>query len=193
MTSCQDRSKADAKLRRSRRRPAARLVLGIDPGLDRTGYAVVDADAGRLIDAGLIRSTVCAPLAMRVAEIDAGIEEVFSEHTVSQMVIEDLFAHYRHPRTAILMGHARGVILLAAARRGVTVSSVSATRIKKTLTGNGHAGKLQMQRAIMAAFGLGGLPEPPDVADALAAAYYAVSSTGGARSHQGVPEASEHS
>jgi crossover junction endodeoxyribonuclease RuvC len=76
------------------------------------------------------------------------------------------------------MGHARGVILLAAARHGVPVASVSATRIKKTLTGNGHASKVQMQRAIMATFGLRDIPEPADVADALAAAYYAISAAG---------------
>ena len=149
-------------------------VLGVDPGLDRTGYAVVSIEAGRIVDAGVIRSTPQRPLAERLGEIEAGIEEVLSEHPVGLLVVEDLFAHYRHPRTAILMGHARGVILLAAARRGIDVLNVSATMIKKLLTGNGHASKAQMQRAIMATFGLSSRPEPADVADALAAASYAV-------------------
>jgi hypothetical protein len=72
------------------------------------------------------------------------------------------------------MGHARGVVLLAAAERGIEVLNVEATKIKKALTGNGHASKLQVQRAIMATFGLAVMPEPPDVADALATAFYAI-------------------
>jgi len=170
-------SGAIARVRRTRRRALAESVLGVDPGLNRTGYAVVEVRTGRLLDAGLIRSTVRASLAARLAEIGAGIEEIFAEHCVGGLVVEDLFAHYRHPRTAILMGHARGVVLLAAARHGVEVSSVSATRIKKVLTGHGHASKVQVQRAIMAAYGLREIPEPADVADALAAAYYAVSAS----------------
>lgn len=154
---------------------ARRLILGIDPGLDRSGYAVVEMPSGRLLDAGLIQTTQGDTLAGRLREIDDAMEQVLAEHTVDLVVVEELFAHYKHPRTAILMGHARGVILLAAARHDAEVLSVSATRIKKTLTGNGHASKAQMQRAIMATFDLATLPEPADVADAMAAAYYAVS------------------
>jgi crossover junction endodeoxyribonuclease RuvC len=151
-----------------------RNILGVDPGLDRTGYAVVSPPDSKIVDAGVIRSTPRRPLPQRLSEIEAGIEEVLSEHAVGLLVVEDLFAHYHHPRTAILMGHARGVVLLAAARRGIDVLNVSATMIKKMLTGNGHASKVQVQRAIMATFGLSSRPEPPDVADALAAASYAV-------------------
>ena len=86
------------------------------------------------------------------------------------VVVEQLFAHYDHPRTAILMAHARGVILLAAGQRDMPVQSYNATRIKKIVTGNGHASKDQMQRTIQRELGLPQLPEPPDVADALAAA-----------------------
>ncbi|MBN2562865.1 MAG: crossover junction endodeoxyribonuclease RuvC [Phycisphaerae bacterium] len=158
----------------SSKSPSQDNVLGVDPGLDRTGYAVVEMPSGRLHDAGLIRSTPTASLARRLFEIETGIEDVFAEHSVNLLVVEDLFSHYKHPRTAILMGHARGVVLLVAARHGIEVVSVSATKIKKTLTGNGHASKLQVQRAIMATFGLSAPPEPADVADALAAAHYAV-------------------
>jgi crossover junction endodeoxyribonuclease RuvC len=86
------------------------------------------------------------------------------------MVVEQLFAHYDHPRTAILMAHARGVLLLAAAQRGVPIHSYAASRIKKTITGSGRASKEQMQRTIQRELGLSRLPEPHDVADALAAA-----------------------
>lgn len=150
-----------------------RCVLGIDPGLNRTGYAVIELPGAYVRDAGFIRSTASRPLAERLNEIAVGVEEILAETDVRLLVVEDLFAHYRHPRTAILMGHARGVVLSAAARRGVDVLSVSATKIKKALTGNGHASKLQMQRAVMATLGLSKLPEPSDVADALAIACYA--------------------
>lgn len=148
-------------------------VLGIDPGLNRTGYAVIELPGRRVKEAGLVRSTASAPLAERLKEIATGVEEILAERRIQLLVVEDLFAHYRHPRTAILMGHARGVVLLAAAKVGVKVSSVSATMIKKALTGNGHASKLQVQRAVMATLGLARLPEPSDVADALAIACYA--------------------
>jgi crossover junction endodeoxyribonuclease RuvC len=84
--------------------------------------------------------------------------------------VEQLYAHYAHPRTAILMAHARGVIFLAAAQHNLAVHSYNATRIKKTITGNGRAPKDQVQRTIQRELGLAQLPEPPDVADALAAA-----------------------
>lgn len=154
-------------------------VMGVDPGLERTGYAVVEVPSGRLVDAGVIRTSPRSSLPRRLGEIDEGIEEVLTEHPVDHLIVEDLFAHYKHPRTAILMGHARGVILCAAERHHLDVLSISATKIKKALTGNGHAGKGQMQRAIMACYGLPRLPEPPDVADALAAAFYAVAAAGG--------------
>ena len=86
------------------------------------------------------------------------------------MVVEQLYAHYDHPCTAILMGHARGVILLAAAVNGIEAVSYSSTQIKKTITGSGRASKDQMQHAMLREFRLPKLPEPHDVADALAVA-----------------------
>jgi crossover junction endodeoxyribonuclease RuvC len=86
------------------------------------------------------------------------------------MVVEQLFAHYDHPRTAILMAHARGVILLAAAQRDIPVVHYAASRVKKTITGHGRATKEQMQHAVQRELSLPRLPDPPDVADALAVA-----------------------
>src|SRR5262245_60514515 len=148
-------------------------VLGVDPGLQRTGYGLVLWPGGRVIDAGLIRSTASLSLGRRLVELFDGLSEVLGECRIDLVAVEDLYAHYRHPRTAILMGHARGVVLLAAARHRVPVLSLPATNIKKMLTGNGHAGKMQMQRAIVSTFGLRKLPEPPDVADAMAIAWCA--------------------
>jgi len=165
---------ADGVARRSDSDGAAQsggfIVLGVDPGLERTGYAVLDVGADKVIDAGLVRSDTARPLAERLREIDAGIREILADHTVSLVAVEDLFAHYKHPKTAILMGHARGVVLLAAARGRIEVMSLGATRVKKALTGNGHASKVQMQRAIMTRLGLACEPEPNDVADAVAGA-----------------------
>ena len=148
------------------------VVCGIDPGLGTTGYAVLSADSGQLsiIDAGVFRLDARRSLEERLVDIDRDLSAVLNEHHPSVVAVEALYAHYRHPRTAILMGHARGVILLAAARLGLEVESYSATRIKRFLTGNGQATKEQMQRTIQATMGLPQLPEPSDVADALAIA-----------------------
>jgi crossover junction endodeoxyribonuclease RuvC len=86
------------------------------------------------------------------------------------VTVEELYSHYAHPKTAILMGHARGVILQSAAEAKIEVKSFSATRIKKAITGNGRASKMQVQRAIKSLLGLQKLPTPADVADAIAAA-----------------------
>lgn len=86
------------------------------------------------------------------------------------MAVEELYSHYAHPKTAILMGHARGVILQKCAERAIELRSFSATRIKKSITGNGRASKQQVQRTIQTVLCLRELPEPSDVADAIAAA-----------------------
>lgn len=148
------------------------IICGIDPGLERTGYAVltVRGESASVIDAGLVRAPRDAPLACRLEHIAAGIEEVLDEHAPALVGLEELYGHLKHPRTAILMGHARGVILLAAARRNIPAVHLPATHIKRALTGNGRAPKTQIQRAIMRELHLSTLPEPPDLADALAVA-----------------------
>jgi crossover junction endodeoxyribonuclease RuvC len=147
-------------------------ILGIDPGLQITGYAVIE-DGPRICEAGVIRSTegrATADLAPRLIALYNGLVEVIDQFQPGVAVMEQLYAHYEHPRTAILMAHARGALFLAAAQRGLPVISYNATRIKKTITGTGRASKDQVQRTIQSEFGLAQLPEPPDVADALAAA-----------------------
>jgi len=147
-------------------------ILGIDPGLRITGYGVVDFSITKpkLIDGGVIRLTAKAPLAERLMELDQELAGIFDEHHPEVCAVEQLYSHYAHPRTAILMGHARGVILLAAKRAGASIEQYSANRIKQATVGHGHAGKSQMQRAIQQIFNLPELPEPPDLADALACA-----------------------
>jgi crossover junction endodeoxyribonuclease RuvC len=153
---------------------ALRRILGVDPGLRITGYGVLEAAPRRprVCEAGIIRTADddATDLASRVLSVYKGIVEVMTQYEPTVMVVEQLYAHYEHPRTAILMGHARGAILLAAAQQNVPVVSYAATRIKKTVTGNGRAAKDQVQRTIQRELGLAKLPEPPDVADALAVA-----------------------
>ena len=147
-------------------------ILGIDPGLNVTGYGVLELRGGRLrlCEAGIVRGGARGPLAPRVAAIHAGVADVIATFKPSVMALEELYSHYARPRTAILMGHARGVICLAASQAGIPVVHYSATQVKKILTGSGRAPKPQVQRAIQRELGLAGLPEPPDVADALAIA-----------------------
>jgi crossover junction endodeoxyribonuclease RuvC len=152
--------------------PSAPRILGIDPGLNITGYAVVAIVAGspKLVEAGVIRATAGRSLEYRLQEIFSGVEEVLESLSPSTMALEEVFSHRQRPRTAILMGHARGAICLAAARAEIPVLHYAATQIKRILTGNGRAPKSQMQLAICRELGLDGPPEPPDVADALAIA-----------------------
>ncbi len=148
-------------------------ILGIDPGLNITGYGVLEAaDNGRLrlCEAGVVRGKSKGSLTKRLVEIHEGVAEVIAGLHPGAMAIEELYSHYARPRTAILMGHARGVICLAAAQAEVPVTHYAATQIKRILTGSGHASKSQMQRAIQRELALAAAPEPPDVADALAVA-----------------------
>lgn len=147
-------------------------IMGIDPGLSVTGYGIIGATTREptLIEAGVLRSRDKDPLEKRLLEIHRGMAEVLREFAPTIVVVEELYSKYAHPRTAILMGHARGVICVAAAEHGIPVISYAATRIKNSLTGNGRASKEQVQRMVQHTFGLNRAPHPPDVADALAIA-----------------------
>jgi crossover junction endodeoxyribonuclease RuvC len=150
-------------------------ILGIDPGLQVTGYAVLEEhpQKPRICEAGVIRSTEgrkTGDLPPRLISLYDGIVEVIDQLKPDVVAVEQLYAHYNHPRTAILMAHARGVLFLAAAQKGLPLVSYAATSIKKTITGHGRASKEQIQHAILSELGLAKLPEPHDVADALAVA-----------------------
>ena len=167
-------------------------ILGLDPGLQTTGYGVLEVtESGpRVIEAGVIRSAEgrdAADMAPRLKVLYDGLIEVLEQCEPGVIVVEQLYVHYAQPRTAILMAHARGCYFLAGAQRGIEVLSYPATSVKKTITGHGRASKEQMQNAIMRELGLKVMPEPHDVSDALAIAlchYYksATSITSGSRS-----------
>jgi len=146
-------------------------VVGFDPGLNTTGYGVIECRGHvvRLVEAGTVRSRGDS-LETRLATIHAGVREVLDSLRPAAMAIEQVFVHARFPRTAILMGHARGVICLAAAQCGLTVNDYPPARVKSLLTGSGQAAKEQMQAAVQRELGLSTRPEPADAADALAVA-----------------------
>ena len=147
-------------------------VLGIDPGLNITGYGLLE-DAGesiRVLEAGVVRTDSREEMAVRLREIAREIETIINQFHPDVVAIEELYSHYGHPKTAIIMGHARGIIFLQAAEAGIPVMPYASTRIKKSLTGNGRASKQQMQFMIRSALELDAVPEPPDAADALAVA-----------------------
>lgn len=146
-------------------------ILGLDPGLHVTGYAVLAAASGAVtvLEAGVVRSTG-DDLLEKLASLHCEVAAIIDGFLPQVVAVEQLYAHYAHPRTAILMGHARGVLLLAAAQRQLPVVHYNATQVKKVIAGSGRAGKDQIQRTMQRELGLATMPEPADVADALAIA-----------------------
>ncbi len=147
-------------------------ILGIDPGLNVTGYGVIEVSqtGPALVEAGVVRGRTKTSLSARVAEIFRGVTDVIRTLHPQVLSLEQIYSHYQRPKTAILMGHARGVVCLAGAQAGLPVVHYAASRIKKVLTGNGRAPKTQMQQTVRQQWDLPKVPEPHDVADALAIA-----------------------
>lgn len=146
-------------------------ILGIDPGLQICGYACLHKNKDRLslAEAGVFKTDSEKQIHNRLNQIAEDLNSLLDSFSPDIVAVEQLYSHYAHPKTAILMGHARGVILQCCAARNIELKSFSATRIKKSLTGNGRASKQQIQRTIQTVLNLAELPEPPDVADAIAA------------------------
>ena len=147
-------------------------VLGIDPGLNITGYAVLDfagADVS-IVEAGAIKPDKSGTLQNRIAHIYADVREIIRDTKPETLAIEEIYSHYKHPKTSVIMAHARGAIILAAELCKIGVRNLPATKVKKSLTGNGHATKMQIQTAVQGFFKLPELPTPADVADAIAIA-----------------------
>lgn len=147
-------------------------VLGVDPGLVVTGYAVVEWQgvAPRLREAGALRPPRPAPLPARLLALDTDLQGLFAEFTPHALGLESLYSEYRHPRSAIQAAHARGVVCLAAARVGVPVVDIAPSAVKHAVAGAGRASKAQVQRTVQALYHLSTLPAPADVADAIAVA-----------------------
>ncbi len=158
-------------------------VLGVDPGLVATGYGAVDARDGRmrLVEAGVIRTSPRKGITDRLKTLHEGMRCVLKDLDPDIMVLETLYSHYRHPSTAILMGHARGVICLSSGETGVPLTSVGPTRMRKSVLSSGHGSKVQVQRVVQYHLHLKALPRPDDASDALALAISYVLMNGGTR------------
>jgi crossover junction endodeoxyribonuclease RuvC len=148
------------------------LHLGVDPGLNRTGYAVMQRQGRsiKLHEGGVIRSTPSLSLSERVREIGEGLREVLEQFNPCAMAVEQVFSFKGNPKTALLMAHARGAILMVAAERQIPVVHYTPTQVKRLLTGSGRASKEQIQAAVQRELGLKSILEPNDVADAVAVA-----------------------
>jgi len=157
-------------------------ILGIDPGLQVCGYACLETSPGeeKLIEAGVFSTSADSAIEIRLNQIAEDTESLLKKFRPEIVAVEELYSHYTHPKTAILMGHARGVILQGCAEAAIEVRSFNATRVKKSITGNGRASKGQIQRTIQTLLSLPNLPEPDDVADAIAVAMCCANSIGSA-------------
>jgi len=146
------------------------IVVGIDPGTNRTGYGVLRRDGSRLtrIDSGTIVLPPKTPLETRLTRLHEELERVLVANGPDTAAVEDLF-FAKNAMSALKLGHARGVVLLALAQRGLAVSSYAPALVKRSVVGNGRASKAQMQQVVRAILGLREVPEE-DEADALAIA-----------------------
>jgi crossover junction endodeoxyribonuclease RuvC len=148
------------------------IVLGVDPGTQVTGYGVVRGAPGgapTLVECGVIRTHARDPLPSRLREIHDGITELLTRHTPDVLSIEDVF-YARNVRTTVVLGHARGVILLAAEQHGVRLHEMTPREIKKAVVGAGGASKEQVQFMVTKLLRLKSAPKPSDAADGVAAA-----------------------
>ena len=147
-----------------------RRILGIDPGLRVTGYGAIACDPPRVLEAGIITPPTAAPLEERLRALYEQTLEVIAVTKPDVMVVEELWSSYKNPGTAILMGHARGVLCLAACKQGVQGRHLAHAMVKRALTGSGGARKEQVKRMVMQHLRLTTAPQPDDVSDALALA-----------------------
>ncbi|MBL7072551.1 MAG: crossover junction endodeoxyribonuclease RuvC [Candidatus Omnitrophica bacterium] len=148
-------------------------ILGIDPGLVRTGYGLIEVfsdERVKLIEAGVVKTRPDQGISNRLRIIYDNLNDIIRTYKPQVVVLEKLYSHYKHPATSILMGHARGVVCLLCGINSVQLVNYSATHIKKAVTGNGRAGKKQIQRMVKELLKLKKDPEPVDISDALAMA-----------------------
>ena len=150
---------------------ARQRVLGLDPGTAIVGWGVVEAEGQdmTLLDYGTIRTPAKRPLAERVTQIYDQLNELLDRYRPDGVAIEQLF-FARNVTTALPVAHARGVMLLAAHKRGIPLQEFKPVEIKKALTGYGKADKRQMQQMVRLLLGLDDIPRPDDAADAIATA-----------------------
>lgn len=147
------------------------FVLGIDPGLSTTGYGIVDVRAAnvKVVAAGTIRTDPAVPVARRLAELHADVVSLIVDHAPEELAIEEVFVN-RNLQTATTVGRASGVVMLAAAVAGIPVFEYTPTAVKRAVTGNGRAGKVQVETMVSRRLGVPTGSAPADAYDALAIA-----------------------
>lgn len=147
------------------------IVLGVDPGAGTTGYGVIARSGGAvsLLECGVVRTEPTMPLPQRLREIYEGISEVLTRHKVDEVAVEGVF-YAKNVRTTVILGHARGAILLAATMRDLPVSEYSPAEIKSAVAGTGRATKEQVQFMVQRLLRLKEPPRPSDAADGVAVA-----------------------
>lgn len=148
------------------------MILGVDPGIQHTGYAILqhNADQYEILKFGLIKTSKVDEFALRLKTIYDGLSEIIRQNPIDAMALEEIF-YSRNIKVALMMGHARGVSLLAAANHHIPVAEYSAREIKLATTGNGNASKYQVQQMMGRLLKLPTIPSIFDVTDAMAVAY----------------------
>jgi crossover junction endodeoxyribonuclease RuvC len=157
------------------------IVLGIDPGTAALGYGIVDSTRGRLreVDHGCLETSPDIALPERLLAVHALVDELIETHQPDVIAVERLFFS-RNAQTALAVGQARGVVLLAAAQHGVVVREATPNEVKSAVAGYGAADKDQIQRMVQMVLGMAERPRPDDAADALAIAVWAANTAGAA-------------
>jgi crossover junction endodeoxyribonuclease RuvC len=147
------------------------IVLGIDPGLANTGYGVVALRDGRLaaLDGGVIETGSHSPHERRLADIHEAVDRLIATHEPDAVALEELYFG-QNVRTAFAVGHARGVVMLAAGQHGLPCSSYTPQQVKGAVCGSGRAAKDQVARMVQTLLSLQHEPRPDHAADALAVA-----------------------
>jgi crossover junction endodeoxyribonuclease RuvC len=148
------------------------IVLGVDPGTQTTGYGVVvrsDGGAVSLSECGVIRTDASRDLAHRLRDIFEGISDVIARHHPDTVAVEGIF-YARNVRTTVVLGHARGAILLAATLRDIAVAEYAPATVKSAIVGHGKATKDQVQFMVQQLLRLRTAPKPADAADGIAVA-----------------------
>lgn len=147
-------------------------ILGIDPGTTVVGYGVVEGDPGRpayLVECGVLRTTPKAPLAQRLQSIHLGMTELLARHKPDAVAVESIF-NSKNVRTTVVLGHARGVILLTAEQAHVPIAEYAPATVKQTVVGRGRAAKAQVGYMVAQLLRLESPPTPADAADGVALA-----------------------
>ncbi len=158
-------------------------ILGIDPGTAVVGYGVIEGHPGRqaqLTECGVLRQTARASLAERLHSIHQGVTELLDKHQPDAVALEGIF-NGKNVRTTVVLGHARGVILLAAEQAGVPVAEYAPATVKRTVVGNGRAAKAQVGYMVAQLLRLRAAPTPADAADGVALALTHLLRIGGTR------------